>query len=71
MVQIKPDPIPNELEGKRYLTALQVMELLKVSRTTLYALVGRQEDPIPSVRIGKSRRFPAGKVLEWMENLEQ
>lgn len=53
------------------LDAVQVMTMLKISKTTLYGLMRRGKDPIPSVRIGKSRRFPVDKLRWWMEKLEK
>jgi len=59
------------LNACRLLSADEVVHLLKVSRTTLYSLAARKLNPIPSVKIGKSRRYPFDKVLGWMENLEK
>ncbi len=57
------------IENCRLLSVSEVVHLLKVSRTTLYGLVYRKQNPLPSVRIGKSRRFPFDKVRDWMGNL--
>lgn len=62
-------PIPDEVLGERLLDGHQVMALLKVSRTTLYELMSREVNPIPSVRIGKSRRFPLDKLRAWTGQL--
>ncbi len=64
-------PISNAIDNCRFLSVDEVVQLLKVSRTTLFGLVARKKDPIPSVRIGKSRRFPFDKVRSWMDSLGQ
>lgn len=64
-----PAKIPESIQGHQFLSATDIMNLLKVSRGTLYNLMFRKDNPLPSVRIGKSRRFPFDKVKVWMENL--
>lgn len=61
----------NTIDTCRLLSADEVIKFLKISRTTLYELSIRKKNPIPSVKIGKSRRFPFDKVRFWMENLGQ
>jgi len=55
----------------RLLAAKEVMNLLKVSRSALYTITFQPQNPLPSVKIGKSRRYPNDKVRQWMENLHQ
>lgn len=62
-------PISSTIDSCRFLSVTEATQLLKVSRTTLYGLVNRKQNPLPSVRIGKSRRFPFAKVRWWMETL--
>ena len=50
-------------------TIEDVMKILKVSESTIHGLVKRSKNPLPSVKIGKSRRFPYDKLRWWMENL--
>ncbi len=61
----------DSIDTFRLLSVDETIQLLKVSRTTLFGLVSRKKDPIPSVRIGKSRRFPFDKVRSWMDSLGQ
>lgn len=63
------DPVTESLEKVQFLSVIQVMKLLKISRSTLHSLILRKSNPLPSVKIGKSRRFPFNKVRVWMENL--
>lgn len=42
----------------------EAAELLGVGRTTMYALLATGE--IPSVRVGKSIRVPAGALERWV-----
>ncbi len=64
-----PVEVANQLDERQFLDAGSVMKLLKISRTTLYVLTERAENPLPSVRMGKCRRFPFDKLKSWMENL--
>lgn len=66
----KASPIES-LESQQLLSGSDVCKFLKVSRTTLYGLISRKVNPIPSVRIGKSRRFPLDGMLEWKKKLVQ
>lgn len=63
--------VSDSIDTCRLLSVEEAVQLLKVGRTTLFGLVARKKNPIPSVRIGKSRRFPFDKVRWWMDNLEQ
>jgi excisionase family DNA binding protein len=54
----------------RFLSVEDTMLMLHVSRSTLYGLIERKQNPLPSVRVGKSRRFPFDKVRSWMEALD-
>lgn len=46
------------------LTTAEVARLLNVSLTTVRNLVAR--DKIPSLKIGKNRRFVAGYIYDWI-----
>lgn len=59
------------IEEMQFLEVPQVLDLLKTSRTNLYALMRRKINPIPSVKMGKSRRFPLVPLRLWMEKLSQ
>lgn len=66
----KLQELPKAIEDERFLDAAQVSKVLKISRSTLYGLIFRTKNPIPTVKIGKSRRFPVDKLRWWMDNLE-
>lgn len=57
-----------EVSG-RFLNMSEVMKVLKVSRGTIHGLIRRTKNPLPSVKMGKARRFPLDKLRWWMENL--
>lgn len=47
------------------LKAEQVAALLSVSRDAVFDLARRQHDPLPSRKIGRSRRFVRAEVDAW------
>ena len=49
------------------LRAEQVAELLAVRPSTVFELSRRRNDPLPSVRIGRSKRFSHAAVAAWVE----
>ena len=46
----------------------EVLEHLKISRTTLWKL--RKNEGLPSVKIGRQRYYELEKVVEWFVNRE-
>jgi len=48
------------------LKAEEVAELLSVKPSTVFELSRRRGDPIPSVSIGRAKRFDRGAVAEWV-----
>lgn len=69
---MRPSPnelLPAEAQGVRLLSSAQAMRMLHISRTTLYSLMRRKVHPLPTVSLGKLRRFPLDKLRWWMENL--
>jgi excisionase family DNA binding protein len=48
------------------LRAEDVAELLAVQPSTVYELSRRRHDPLPSVRIGRSKRFERTAVAQWV-----
>jgi excisionase family DNA binding protein len=48
------------------LRAEEVAELLAVRPSTVYELSRRPRDPLPSIRIGRSKRFERGAVARWV-----
>lgn len=45
--------------------------LLKISKRQVYELAKQEENPIPSVRIPTSVRFPKAEVERWLMGLVQ
>jgi excisionase family DNA binding protein len=61
------DPLkPVDLSGGGLLDADDVAHLLKVKRGRVYELARRLNDPLPSVRIGRARRFELAAIEEWL-----
>jgi excisionase family DNA binding protein len=48
------------------LTADEVAALLAVSRSSVYEYARRQVDPLPSLLIGRHRRFDRRTVERWL-----
>jgi excisionase family DNA binding protein len=46
--------------------AEEVAALLAVRPSTIYELSRRRQDPLPSVRIGRSKRFDRSAVARWV-----
>ena len=54
----------------RYLTAVQIAELLQVSAKSIYRWAAG--DPtFPRLKIGGTVRFPRERLLRWLRNREQ
>ena len=51
------------------LTAQEVAALLKISKRQVYELAKQEENPIPSIRIRTSVRFPKTEVERWLMGL--
>jgi excisionase family DNA binding protein len=47
--------------------AEDVAELLAIKTTTVYELSRRRRDPLPSLRIGRSKRFDRQAIARWIE----
>ncbi len=48
------------------LTAAQVAELLVVPVSSVYEYARRFRDPLPSIAIGRHRRFDRGDLAAWL-----
>lgn len=71
MSDVPSGQVIEALEKCQLLDSAQVIKLLHVSRSTLNAITFRKENPVPSVLIGRARRYPFEKVRWWMENLKK
>ena len=48
-----------------YLSTNQLMQMLNISRSTVYRLIDRG---LPAIKVGAINRFPKDQVLKWFEN---
>jgi excisionase family DNA binding protein len=48
------------------LTADEVAALLRIPRTSVYEYARRQHNPLPSITVGRHRRFHRGDVERWL-----
>ncbi len=51
------------------LTAEQVAELLSIPRSGVYEYARRLNAPLPSIRVGRHRRFHKTDVERWLTDL--
>jgi len=63
---VKPAAV---LDDSRYLTKQEVADFLRISATSIYMLTIRKQNPLPSIKIGKSRRYPQNKLKIWAASL--
>ena len=56
------------MKGEEYLTVSQVAEKLNLTENYIYRLAKLENDPIPSVRIGRRVRFGLRQVEKWLES---
>jgi excisionase family DNA binding protein len=47
--------------------AEEVADLLAIRTSTVYELSRRRQDPLPPVRIGRSKRFDRRAIAQWVE----
>ena len=50
------------------LTADDVAALLSLPRSSVYEYARRRRDPLPSVLIGRHRRFDRGQLERWLSD---
>ena len=67
----EPQALSPDLSEVRMISIGDAEKILRVSKTTMYGLLARSQDPVPSVRIGRSRRIPFAKFKWWMEKLQK
>ena len=48
------------------MTAAQVAQLLGVPRSSVYEYARREHDPLPTIEIGRHRRFLRSDLEEWL-----
>jgi excisionase family DNA binding protein len=68
-----PDPLPRHADrvylDEPLLTAADVAKLLAVPRSSIYEYARRRSDPLPSIGVGRHRRFYRSDVEAWLAAL--
>jgi excisionase family DNA binding protein len=65
-----PDPLSIGIVlDEPLLTAAQVAGLLAVPRSSVYEYARRSSDPLPSIGVGRHRRFYRSDVESWLGRL--
>ena len=54
----------NSTDIEKYLSTNQLMQMLGISRSTVYRLIDRG---LPAIKVGAVNRFPKDQVLKWFE----
>ena len=54
-----------EKNTERYLSTGDLMDILSISRSTVYRLMARG---MPNIMVGSVHRFPMTQVVGWLEN---
>jgi excisionase family DNA binding protein len=50
---------------ERYVSTGDLMDILSISRSTVYRLM---EKGLPNIMVGSVHRFPMTEVIDWLEN---
>ncbi len=58
---------PDDLLSEPLMRAEEVAELLAIKTSTVYELSRRRRDPLPYMRIGRSKRFSRRAVAQWVQ----
>ena len=56
--------VEQEKHNERYLSTGELMDMLSISRSTVYRLMARG---LPNIMIGSVHRFPTAQVLKWLK----
>jgi len=54
-----------EKHTERYLSTGELMDILSISRSTVYRLMAKG---MPNIMVGTVHRFPMSQVVGWLEN---
>jgi excisionase family DNA binding protein len=68
-VEPQPVPVVNVALEEPLLTAEQVAQLLAIPRSSVYEYARRRVRPLPSIPIGRHRRFYRSDVEVWLSDL--
>lgn len=66
-IETVPDVEPAFSFAAPLLRAEEVADLLAVQPSTVYELSRRRIDPLPSISIGRSKRFDRLAIAQWVE----
>jgi excisionase family DNA binding protein len=66
-IETVPDADPVFSFAAPLLRAEEVADLLAVQPSTVYELSRRRIDPLPSISIGRSKRFDRLAIAQWVE----
>jgi excisionase family DNA binding protein len=54
----------SERELEQYVSTAVLMDVLEISRSTVYRLMAKG---MPNIKVGSVHRFPMDQVLTWLE----
>ncbi len=54
-----------EKDIEQYLSTGELMEMLSISRSTVYRMMARG---MPNIMVGSVHRFPKDQVLDWLQD---
>lgn len=54
----------HERNTERYLTTSELVEMLSISRSTVYRLMNKG---LPNITVGSVHRYPIEQVLNWLK----
>ncbi|WP_205695657.1 helix-turn-helix domain-containing protein [Conexibacter sp. SYSU D00693] len=66
LLNLEPAPVVGVHLDEPLLTADDVAGLLRVPRSSVYEYARRRRDPLPSVAVGRHRRFYRSDVEAWL-----
>jgi excisionase family DNA binding protein len=58
--------LPEAFYDNRLLSTAQTQEMLGVSRVTLFKMLHRKNDPLPSYRVGRLRKCKLDELVWWI-----
>lgn len=66
LIDLEPAPVVGVHLDEPLLTAQDVSVLLRVPRSSVYEYARRRHEPLPSVPVGRHRRFYRSDVEAWL-----
>lgn len=59
--------MPDAFYDCRLLSRKQAQEFMGIEKAAFYRYMRRKKDPIPTVKLGRSRKVQLDKLLWWIE----